>query len=66
MLTKAQIHWDSIGTAFLLWFVFYGLWKGGFLKSKESVLTKKAMLALGMIFGGVIVVAIVMTISGNA
>ena len=37
-----------------------------FLKSKESVLTKKAMLALGMIFGGVIVVAIVMTISGNA
>lgn len=52
MLTKAQILWDSIGTAFLLWFVFYGLWKGGFLKSKESVLTKKAMLALGMISEG--------------
>ncbi len=35
MLTKAQILWDSIGTAFLLWFVFYGLWKGGFLNQKR-------------------------------
>jgi len=54
-----------VGTIAGMVFVFWALRKGGYFKSKDSSLAKKALVVLGVIFAIVLIVALWETFSGT-